>query len=95
MDELIFTCLAHIVSSTCDAVVNGTGLVGQVIHFICPLNCYRRNFISSRRRMSLDSDARKIYSAAIEAVSPSNLIPRALEFDPDRGLLSVAGTSMH
>ena len=42
--------------------------------------------------MSLDSDARKIYSAAIEAVSPSNLIPRALEFDPDRGLLSVAGT---
>jgi len=56
---------------------------------ICP-NCYRGAYISSRR-MSLYSDAKKMYSAAIEAVSPSKLIARALQFDPDRGLLSVGG----
>lgn len=76
-------------------VVNDTGQVGQKLYvniqLLSVLNyCYRGAYISSRR-MSLYSDAKKIYSAAIEAVSPSKLIPRALQFDPDRGLLSVGG----
>ena len=41
--------------------------------------------------MSLDSDAKRIYSAAIEAVSPANLIPRALNLDASTGLLRVGG----
>lgn len=41
--------------------------------------------------MSLDSDAKRIYSAAIEAVSPANLIPRALNLDASTRLLCVGG----
>ena len=41
--------------------------------------------------MSLDSDAKRIYRAAIEAVSPENLIPRALDLDASTRSLSVEG----
>ena len=56
----------------------------------CLLNIYSYSGVCiTTRRMSLDSDAKKIYSAAIEAVSPANLIPTALNLDASTGLLSA------
>ena len=56
----------------------------------CPVYSYSGAHIITRG-MSLDSDAKRIYSAAIEAVSPANLIPRALNSDASTGLLCVGG----
>ena len=41
----------------------------------------------------LHSDAYQIYSAAIQAVSPFNLVQKALNFDPSTNLLRVGDNS--